>query len=99
MNTDRKWNGILIEEEYDMPKGIYRIITLERRKRMFNQKQKAEVITLIPERIQNKQSVAVEYVKLFCVSCGASWGISVKNSQISEKDCLCKNCLIEKSFS
>lgn len=65
---------------------------------MFNQKKKAEVITLIPERVQNEQGVAVEYIKFFCLNCSSSWGVSVKNSEISEKDCVCKKCLIEKSF-
>lgn len=65
---------------------------------MFGQK-KAREIELIPSTVRIAQEVGAKYIMIECLRCGATWGVTPSNSTISEKDCVCKKCLLEKQFS
>lgn len=46
-----------------------------------------------------KSNISIQYVKVICKECGASWGISVRDGQITERDLICRNCVTEKYWN
>lgn len=58
---------------------------------------KVKTVTVLGEA--KSAHVSAQYIKVYCEECGSTWGISVREGQVTEKDLVCRNCITEKYWN